>query len=191
MKNIVSSAKSALSNIGSAIKGALSSARNFLSTSTTQKVGNAGSLSVPQLTSKIANSVSSNFNNTSSAQSYGESQRAEMNEYNQEAEQRSYDYTRSLRKTAYQDTVSDMIAAGINPILAAQLGATGQGQFSTNSASTYNSGVSKTSETLSNITALGNTLASIYFNGKLGTSAKVAQSFLGKKTLNVAKKVLK
>ncbi len=34
-------------------------------------------------------------------------------------------WQREMRLTAYQDTVKDMIKAGINPILAAQLGATG------------------------------------------------------------------
>lgn len=34
-------------------------------------------------------------------------------------------WQREMRQTAYQDTVKDMIKAGINPILAAQLGATG------------------------------------------------------------------
>lgn len=34
-------------------------------------------------------------------------------------------WQRQMRQTAYQDTVKDMIKAGINPILAAQLGATG------------------------------------------------------------------
>ena len=39
-----------------------------------------------------------------------------------------------MRLTAYQDTVKDMIKAGINPILAAQLGATGLSGGSTASA---------------------------------------------------------
>lgn len=34
-------------------------------------------------------------------------------------------WQREMRQTAYQDTVKDMIKAGINPIMAAQLGATG------------------------------------------------------------------
>lgn len=34
-------------------------------------------------------------------------------------------WQQEMRRTAYQDTVQDMIKAGINPILAAQLGATG------------------------------------------------------------------
>lgn len=34
-------------------------------------------------------------------------------------------WQREMRQTAYQDTVKDLIKAGINPILAAQLGATG------------------------------------------------------------------
>lgn len=41
-----------------------------------------------------------------------------------------------MRATAYQATVKDMIAAGINPILAAQLGATSAGSGATASAAT-------------------------------------------------------
>lgn len=43
-------------------------------------------------------------------------------------------WQREMRQTAYQDTVKDMIKAGINPILAAQLGATGISGGSTASA---------------------------------------------------------
>ncbi len=43
-------------------------------------------------------------------------------------------WQREMRLTAYQDTVKDMIKAGINPILAAQLGATGLTGGSTASA---------------------------------------------------------
>ena len=43
-------------------------------------------------------------------------------------------WQREMRLTAYQDTVKDMIKAGINPILAAQLGATGLSGGSTASA---------------------------------------------------------
>lgn len=50
-----------------------------------------------------------------------------MQSYNsaQAREQRSWQ--EQMRATAYQATVKDMIAAGINPILAAQLGATSAG----------------------------------------------------------------
>lgn len=41
-----------------------------------------------------------------------------------------------MRATAYQATIKDMIAAGINPILAAQLGATSAGTGATASAAT-------------------------------------------------------
>lgn len=43
-------------------------------------------------------------------------------------------WQREMRLTAYQDTVKDMIKAGINPILAAQLGATSLSGGSTASA---------------------------------------------------------
>jgi hypothetical protein len=43
-------------------------------------------------------------------------------------------WQREMRQTAYQDTVKDMVKAGINPILAAQLGATGLSGGSTASA---------------------------------------------------------
>ncbi len=43
-------------------------------------------------------------------------------------------WQQEMRRTAYQDTVQDMIKAGINPILAAQLGATNISGGSTASA---------------------------------------------------------
>ena len=54
-----------------------------------------------------------------------------MQSYNsaQAREQRSWQ--ERMRATAYQATVKDMIAAGINPILAAQLGATSAGSGAT------------------------------------------------------------
>lgn len=52
----------------------------------------------------------------------------------QAREQRSWQ--EQMRATAYQATVKDMIAAGINPILAAQLGATSAGTGATASAAT-------------------------------------------------------
>jgi len=39
------------------------------------------------------------------------------------AARKQYEYSRRLRSTAYQDTMSDMKAAGLNPILAYQTGA--------------------------------------------------------------------
>jgi hypothetical protein len=48
-----------------------------------------------------------------------------------EADERSYSNTRSLRQTAYQDTVSSMRAAGINPLMAIKNGPVSQGQFQT------------------------------------------------------------
>ena len=39
------------------------------------------------------------------------------------AARKSYDYSRRLRQTAYQDTMADMKSAGLNPILAYQTGA--------------------------------------------------------------------
>lgn len=52
----------------------------------------------------------------------------------QATEQR--EWQERMRATAYQATVKDMIAAGINPILAAQLGATSAGTGATASAAT-------------------------------------------------------
>lgn len=46
-------------------------------------------------------------------------------QYNSAEAQINRQWQQEMRKTAYQDTVQDMIKAGINPILAAQLGATG------------------------------------------------------------------
>lgn len=46
-------------------------------------------------------------------------------QFNSAEAQINRQWQQEMRKTAYQDTVQDMIKAGINPILAAQLGATG------------------------------------------------------------------
>ena len=47
--------------------------------------------------------------------------------YNSAEARNQRDWQEHMRATAYQATVKDMIAAGINPILAAQLGATSAG----------------------------------------------------------------
>lgn len=44
--------------------------------------------------------------------------------YNSAEAAKSRDWSRTMRQTAYQDTVKDMIAAGLNPVLAAKVGAT-------------------------------------------------------------------
>lgn len=50
-----------------------------------------------------------------------------MQSYNSAQARDQRDWQERMRSTAYQATVKDMIAAGINPILAAQLGATNAG----------------------------------------------------------------
>lgn len=50
-----------------------------------------------------------------------------MQSYNSAEARRQRSWQENMRATAYQATVKDMIAAGINPILAAQLGATSAG----------------------------------------------------------------
>lgn len=50
-----------------------------------------------------------------------------MQAYNSAEARTQRDWQEKMRATAYQATVKDMIAAGINPILAAQLGATSAG----------------------------------------------------------------
>lgn len=54
--------------------------------------------------------------------------------FNSAEAQANRQWQQEMRKSAYQDTVQDMIKAGINPILAAQLGATGLSGGSTASA---------------------------------------------------------
>ena len=54
-----------------------------------------------------------------------------MQSYNSAQAREQRDWQEQMRATAYQATVKDMIAAGINPILAAQLGATSAGSGAT------------------------------------------------------------
>lgn len=57
-----------------------------------------------------------------------------MQSYNSAQAREQRDWQERMRATAYQATVKDMIAAGINPILAAQLGATSAGSGATASS---------------------------------------------------------
>ncbi len=54
-----------------------------------------------------------------------------MQSYNSAQAREQRDWQERMRATAYQETVKDMIAAGLNPILAAQLGATSAGSGAT------------------------------------------------------------
>ena len=54
-----------------------------------------------------------------------------MQSYNSAEAREQRNWQEQMRATAYQATVKDMIAAGINPILAAQLGATSAGSGAT------------------------------------------------------------
>lgn len=56
--------------------------------------------------------------------------------YNSAQATQQREWQERMRATAYQATVKDMIKAGINPILAAQLGATSAGSGATASAAT-------------------------------------------------------
>lgn len=61
---------------------------------------------------------------------------ASARQYNSLQAQKSRDWSRMMRQTAYQDTVKDLQAAGLNPILAASRGATQAPTGPTASAST-------------------------------------------------------
>lgn len=61
---------------------------------------------------------------------------AQQMAYNSAQAENQRAWNREMRQTAYQDTVKDLIKAGINPILAAQLGATNIGSGATASAGT-------------------------------------------------------
>lgn len=56
-------------------------------------------------------------------------------EYNATEAQKNRDWQEHMASTAYQRTVADMIKAGINPIMASQLGATSSGSGATASTS--------------------------------------------------------
>lgn len=61
-------------------------------------------------------------------------QAARANEINLQAVTSARQWQREMRQTAYQDTVKDLQAAGLNPILAASRGATATPTTSTNQA---------------------------------------------------------
>lgn len=76
--------------------------------------------------------------------------------YNSAEAEKSRNWSREMRQTAYQDTVQDMIAAGLNPVLAAKIGATSS-----------SSGVSASYGSSSAASIAGSTFGSV-FSSALG-----------------------
>lgn len=108
--------------------------------------------------------------------------------FNAEEAEKAYARQREARQTAYQDTISDLKAAGLNPILAFDNGSTPMGSSPSASGSPASSGsgssspgrnyvgkVAKTSELLGFAASLAQISAGLYAGGQ-DRAAKLAMA---------------
>lgn len=112
-----------------------------------KKVSNAAETPLKGINSTAEAAFDKSQMSAQQAMAFEASQAAQMMKFQREMLQNQMSYNSAqatqqrewqerMRATAYQATVKDMIAAGINPILAAQLGATSAGTGATASAAT-------------------------------------------------------
>lgn len=109
-------------NIGREVSSALIRGAGFLG-STTQTAQDAFNSSQASADKAMQFSAAQAAQQMAFQKAMMENQQA----YNSAEAKKQRDWQEQMRATAYQATVKDMIAAGINPILAAQLGATSAG----------------------------------------------------------------
>ena len=116
-------------------QGSVSGLANFLATALGTPTGNnaQAAFNASQGSATTANNLmSQQWNNANllnmlsagTANLMGVLSQTSAKRYNSKEAELARNWQRAMRKTAYQDTVEDLKAAGLNPILAAQNGAT-------------------------------------------------------------------